>query len=198
MGITRDIHPDTLSALQEAYFYHAAMVFFDWPDQPVYAHTGVGIISFDGHDWIGVGDFGRISLPEETSGLASFPAEFEIIGLDATIVDYLDDPVRNRDVKVYGAILADRSSNQVVGEPFEIWSGYADGMKYSATVQDNNGRSVLSHGIKLEARGGPTVRLTSEVYHTPEDQSTKYPGDTAGRWVINAEAEGQKLTWPES
>lgn len=197
MDLTRGIHPDTLAALAGAYFYQVWMVELDWPSGIVRAHSGVGLIDYQGNDWYGVGDFGKVTLPEETMGMASFPAEFEIIGLPQDVVDYLDEPIRNRSVSVYGAVVTERAGNQVVGEPFEIWAGYVDAMTFNASVSDKEG-TLLEYGLRLEARGGPTVRTAAEVYHTAEDQENKYPGDTAGRLTINAEAEGSKLTWPES
>lgn len=198
MELKRGLTPETLAAISGAYFYHIWLVFIDWPSGPVRAHSGVGQINFGGNVWYGVGDFGKITLPEETLGIASFPAELEIVGLPEDVVSYLDEDVRNRTVRIYGAVVSERSSNLIVGEPFEVWSGYADAMMFSASYVDDDGGEGLDYGIRLEARGGPTVRTAAEIYHTAEDQEGKYPGDTAGRLTINAEAEGSKLTWPES
>lgn len=194
MELKRNLAQQTLNAITEPFFYNVWMVFIDWPEGPVRAHSGVGTITFQGVPWVGVGNFGTITLPEESLGMASFPAEIEVTGLPSEIMDYLESPVRNRTIKVYAAIVTERAGNQVIGDPFEIWNGYADAMTFNATEDGEN----LNYGIRIEARGGPTVRASAEVYHTAEDQATKFPADSAGRLTINAEAEGSKLTWPES
>lgn len=198
MAVRRGLTQATIDAISAPYFYITWLVFIDWPSGPIRAHSGTGTISFDGSAWLGVGNFGSITIPEETSGLSSFPAEFSIVGLPDSIQDYLDEDIRNRAVEVFGAIVSEAGGNNVVGTPFEIWSGYMDAMAFSAKMENQDGTPTLSYGLRLEARGGPTIRSSTEVYHTAEDQESKYPGDTAGRLVINAEAEGSKLTWPES
>lgn len=198
MELKRGLSAETLSALSGAFFYHTWLVFIDWPSGAIRVHSGVGTILYEGYEWLGVGSFGGISLPQEASGMASFAAEFDIVGLPEEIQDYLDEPIRGRAVQVYGAVVSERAGNQLIGAPFELWSGYMDAMAFSISVSDGDGASALEYGLKLEARGGPTARAAAEIYHTAEDQEAKFTGDTAGRLTINAEAEGAKLTWPES
>jgi hypothetical protein len=51
--------------------------------------------------------------------------------------------------------------------------------------------------VVITLANGPSQRSFAEVFHTYEDQIRRFPGDTAGRLTINAEAERDKLTWPE-
>ena len=194
LTLTRKIHPDTMNAIVNGGFYYIWLVEIDWPTGTVRAHSGVGTIRFDGADWYGVGNFGQIGLPDESSGLAAFPASFELVGLPDDLSLYLNQNVRDRSVNVYCAITADRNGTRIIGEPIELWNGYADAMVFHASTTGYG----IEYGLRLEARGGPCVRATASVYHTDEDQSRRHPGDTAGRLTINAEAEGVKLTWPES
>lgn len=198
MAMKREINPVTLSAISDSSFYNVWLVYLDWPSGAIRAHSGVGVINFQGQSWIGVGRFGTITLPSEGFGIASFPAEIEIHGLPSEVADFLDAPIRNRSVEIYGAVVTERAGNVVVGSPFELWQGYMDALSFKAALDEENGQSSLTYSILLQARGGPTARTAAEIYHTAEDQSSKFPGDTAGRLTINAEAEGAKLTWPES
>lgn len=193
MDLTRGVHPDTLSALA-GYFNAIVMVHVDWPSAPVYAHSGVGILQWGGQDWKGVGDFGTISIPREMPGMAQMAADFRIVGLTEDLFDYLDDPIRDRDIEVYFATVTGRAGNVLIGEPIPAWSGYADAMAFEEEADDGGVR----YGLQLGSRSGPSARANASAHHTYEDQQRAFPGDTAGRWVINAEAEGDKLTWPES
>lgn len=197
MALSRDIHTDTLAALQGPFFYPIIMVYLDWPDAAVRVHSNVGSVSFEGQSWHGVGNFGDIQLPEEASGLAQQPAQLRLVGLPDDLDDYLDDPIRNREGRILFGAVTERAGNILIGEPFEAFTGYMDALRDIVEVQDASGQKQLVRGVVLNVVSGPSQRSAAEVYHTAEDQARNFPGDTAGRLVINAEAEAGKLTWPE-
>jgi hypothetical protein len=191
--LKRNIDPATLAALAQPVFYPVIMVYLDWPDAPVYAHSNIGVLSWDGQDWKGVGEFGALQMPEEETGLVSQPAEIRLIGTPDEIDQYLDDPIRNREGVIYFGVVTERAGNVLVGEPFEIFNGYMDAMREEVEVEDGR----IRRDVSISLAGGPSQRAFADVFHTYEDQKRRFPGDTAGRLTINAEAERDKLTWPE-
>lgn len=194
MALMRHIPAGMQAWLDNAAFYPVIMVHLDWPDEPVFAHSGVGTIVFDGHDWLGVGQFGGIQLPEEGTGLAVSAASFRLLGLPDSILERMEDPIRNRDAQVLFGCVTEAAGNVLVADPVEVFAGYMDAMKYSATAQDGK----IQHGVELLAATGPSARAAVSVFHSLEDQQALYPDDTLFRNWINNEAESYGLTWPQS
>jgi hypothetical protein len=192
-ALVRTVDPALLSTLAQPVFFPIILVYIDWPGSPVYVHSNIGTVSFDGETWQGVGAFGDVDMPEEALGLASQAATLRLIGLPQELDDYLDDPVRNRDASIWFGTVTERSGNQLTGDPVEIFSGYVDAMRDVFTSNDGE----ATRGVILSVAQGPSQRQRAEVYHTYEDQIAAFPGDTAGRFSINIEAEVKKIRWPE-
>jgi hypothetical protein len=192
-ALTRGVAPETLAQLAKPVFYPVILVYLDWPDATVRAHSNVGLLDWNGHLWKGVGNFGALQMPEEEMGLASQPAEVRLIGAPDELDQYLDDPIRNREAVIHFGVVSERSGNVLVGEPFEIFAGYMDAMRETVEVEDGQ----MRRDVVITLANGPSQRSFAEVFHTYEDQIRRFPGDTAGRLTINAEAERDKLTWPE-
>jgi hypothetical protein len=191
--LTRDIDPATLAALAEPIIYPIVMVYLDWPGGAIRVHSGVGTIQWDGEDWLGVGPFGAVQMPGEESGLISQPAQLRLIGVPDELDAYLDDPIRDEEGEILFALTTERTGNVLIGEPFSIFIGYMDAMRDVVEADDG----VLRRDLIISLAGGPSQRAFTDLFHTDEDQKTRFPSDTAGRLVQNAEAEGKKLTWPE-
>ena len=191
MGLKRLIHPDTLAAMRRP-FYPVLMVHLDWPDGPVYAHSGVGPITWGGHTWRGVGKFGEIEIPGEAPGLAANSATLSLIGAPDDLFDLLADPILNRPGEIYTALTTVPGGNILVGEPIPLFVGSMDAMRYRLRKEDN----ALVNVIQVDLGSGPGARSKSAVLHSYEAQMDEYPGDTAGRHLINIEAETETMTWP--
>lgn len=193
MVLRRGVDAATLEAMAAGPFFPVVLVFVDWPDAPVHAHSGVGVIEWDGAQWHGVGPYGAVEIPDEGGGLASRPANLRMVGLDDRLDDYLDAPVRNRRARILCGVVTERGGTELIGEPFELFSGYVDAMRDLVEGADGE----LRRGVALQVASGPSQRSSAEIYHTPEDQALFASWDTAGRLVLNAEAEAQRMTWPE-
>jgi hypothetical protein len=193
VALKRNIHPATLAAMARTPIYPVVMIYLDWPTGPVRVHSNVGTITYDGHDWTGVGNFAGLQMPGEETGLISQPAQLRLIGAPDELDQYLDDPIRDRDGEILFGLVTDRAGNTLIGDPFSIFIGYMDAMRETVASEDG----TLRRDLLIDVAGGPSQRAFTELYHTYEDQKREFPGDTAGRLVINAEAEREKLTWPE-
>lgn len=193
MALERGVSAPLRAAVAEPGFHPVVLVYVDWPGAPVRAHTGVGELSWNGQTWAGVGDFAGIQLPQEAAGAAADAATLTLVGLPDELDDYLDDNPRNVAAEIWFGATTERAGNVLVGEPFSAFGGYVDAMGGTLEV----GGGELRRGVRLSLGSGAPQRATGAVYHTDEDQSGAYPGDTAGRWVINAEARAETQTWPE-
>lgn len=191
--LTRGIDPVLVAEFSKGLFYPITLVWLDWPDDPVFAHSNAGAISWNGETWLGVGDFGSIDIPQETLSLAATSATISLIGIPPEMYARLEVPIRNRDGAIYVGAVTERRGNILVGNPTEIFSGYMDSFRF--TMEDDDGNTV--HGVTLKLATGPGARSIASITHSAEDQSAKHPGDTAGRFLIYSRAKLVKLTWPE-
>lgn len=193
MELKRAVSAAFLAALR-AGFHPAVMVYLDWPGAPVYVHSGVGNISFDGQSWLGAGGIGGIDIPEERSGIVATEAALTLSGIPPSSYDLMADIIRNRPAKMLMALTTERSGNILIGVPVELFSGYMDGMKFSTQADGED----LIHSIAIAVASGPGARSVASITHSYEDQISKYPGDTAGRHLVHNAANLAKLTWPET
>jgi hypothetical protein len=191
-ALKRNIDPATLTALSRTPFYPVILVYLDWPDSPLYLHSNVGDISYDGKTWQGIGNFGGLQLPGEEVGLLSQPALARLIGVPQELDDFLEAPIRDREGEILFGVTTERAGNVLIGAPFSIFIGYMDALRDIVEAADG----TLRRDIVLSLASGPSQRAFTDLFHTYEDQITAHPGDTGGRLFQNAEAEREKLTWP--
>jgi hypothetical protein len=192
-ALKRNIDPATLAAMGKTPFYPVILLYLDWPDAPVYAHSGVGTLVWNGQNWRGVGHYGAVQMPGEESGLISQPAQIRLVGAPDELDQYLDDPIRDRDGELLFGLTTERAGNVLIGEPFSIYIGYMDAMRDIVEAEDG----TLRRDLVIDLAGGPSQRAYTDLFHTYEDQIRRHPGDTAGRLVQNAEAERDRMTWPD-
>lgn len=205
MELKRGVSPSTLAALQGPVF-PILMVHLDWPDAPVWVHSGVGPIIWGGVTWTGMGPVGSMSVPAEAvGGVVSVEAILSLVGVPADLDGLADDRIRGRAVEVYIAIVQGRPGghdgkqptgpgNTLVGDPVSLFSGTMDGLDLDAQEADDG----VEHTASVTVTTGPSARSMATVYHSDEDQRRRYPSDTAGRLVIMALANAEKLRWPEN
>lgn len=205
MDLMRQVSAETLDALSGV-FFPVLMVHVDWPEEPVYAHTGVGPITWDGHTWVGVGPVGAVDIPPEAlSGVVAAEAILSLVGVPVDLDGMLDDEIRGRAVEVYFAVVAGRPGGHdgrqitgpgctLKGAPSPLFYGTMDALDLDAAASDTG----VSHEARVTVTTGPSARSRASIYHTDEDQRRRHPTDTAGRHLIMAFAKAQKLTWPEN
>ena len=197
MDLIRDVDPVMLATMNGP-FFPVCFAFLDWPDEPAYAHSGVGTIAWGGHDWLGVGVLGNVDIPPESAGIAAVEAMLSLAGVSADLEGYADDAIRNRTVELYLGVVAarpgDTGGTTLRGMPVELFAGTMDGLSIVASEAEGG----VDHEARITVATGPSARSAATIYHTNEDQISRYPGDTAGRLVILSYAKAQKLTWPET
>lgn len=194
MAIERDIDPATLAAISNpAGFWPVVLVYLDWPDAPVRVHSNGGDLSWGGQIWRGIGGVGQLQIPDEALGLGSDDATVGLMGLDDTLDGYLDDDIRGRDGVIYFGAVTERDGAVLIGAPFPIFLGTMDA---KTDLLERDGSEDLVRGVSISITPGPSQRSSSGIYHSNEDQQLSFPGDTAGRLILQAYREGSTLRWP--
>ncbi|WJS86698.1 hypothetical protein [Paracoccus sp. TOH] len=197
MDLIRNTPAALLTAISGPYFHPVVLAFLDWPGAPLRAHSNAGNISWSGQTWLGVGNFGRIDLPEEAFG--GVPTEFSVTLVTdfPDLEPYTDTAIKGADARVFLGAVTERGGSDLIGA-VEIVAGVADAMGMSPElIERDDGSVVTMYGINVTMATGPSYRSMAAIAHSHEDQKRQYPGDTAGRHLILAQAEAQKTQWPE-
>jgi hypothetical protein len=193
MGLTRGLDPALLAEMSKDVWHPAILVEIDLVDGLLRLHSGLGVLTWNGVDWIGAGRFGTIDAPGEGAGLAASRIVLGLVGLPPEALTFGASVERNRNGAIWIGATTEAGGSTLVGEPHNLLSGYIDATRY--TVRRNN--RGTEHGIQLDLGVGPSARAAAAVFHSAEDQAERAPGDTAGRWLIDASRRTETITWPE-
>lgn len=194
MDLIRGLSATQKGALRASIFYPNLMVFVDWPGDPLRFNMRETDMVYQGETYYGFGPLANLALPGESQGIAADVASLSIAGVDHDLNGKMNSPVRGREVAVYMALMSSRVNGARIGDPIPLFKGTIGSMRMRTTaVSDTD----LMSTIEVDLSTGPSARAKSSIYHTDEDQRSKYPADTAGRLVILSYAKAQKLRWPE-
>jgi len=132
--------------------------------------SGVGDLVYDGKTYLGAGQVLSIGEVVETQSVEARGASFTLSGVPSSLVSLaLAENYQNRPVKMYLAALD--ADGAMLGTPYPIFSGKADVMEVAAGAD--------SATITVSAENDLIIlQRTNERRRTPEDQKTKYSGDT--------------------
>ena len=193
MDLTRGVGTALMAQIGGGVWHPVLMVDLDWPGGRVRAHSGVGVIEWASATWAGVGKYGEVSIPEEAAN--GLPSDFSL-SLVCDLPDlatYADAVIRGRPGTVYLGATTAPGGNLLVGNPVALASGTMDGLVLMLDAQDG----VQLYRLTVSMTTGPSYRSASTIVHSHEDQSRKYPGDTAGLRLIGAMSRARTTLWPE-
>lgn len=192
MVMSRGVDAAMTAALAAGGYHAAVLVQVDWPGDTVRVHSGVGTLVWNSLDWLGIGVHGmggRITVPGDDMGMAATEGQMILGGLPEEIDALLAADARGAAVQVWFALTTERAGNVLLAPPVRGWVGYVDGLR---SEEDATGRDTVNRVIvPLASRASQRSLFTG--YHTDEDQSAEYPGDTAGRWLRAARARVQAV-----
>lgn len=181
--MSRGVNPAMTAVLATGVFQPSVLVFIDWPGDPVRVHSGIGTLTWGGHDWLGIGVHGmggRITLPGEAQGMAATEGQAVLGGLPDDIDAILATDARGADVRVWFALTTARAGSVLLASPVLAWAGFIDGM---GDVEDGTDGREVKRRVTVALVSRASQRLAPSAYHTDEDQQAEFPGDTAGRWL---------------
>lgn len=194
MDLIRGMSVDQLAAIRRSTFYPNLAIFVDWPGDPLRFHFGRGDLLVEGEIYSGFGNAASLSLPSESPSIAAAAGSLSIAGVDIDLDGQIDTPVRGRAVTVHMLFMTDRATGPRIGPPIQLFRGTIGATRMrTSKVDDLN----LMSTIEVDLTTGPSARAESSIFHSNEDQSRAFPGDTAGRLTILAYSNAQKMRWPE-
>lgn len=143
----------------------------------VRAHSQIGTIEWDGKEWIGVGAFGGISAPEETTDLKATGATYTLNGVPTALIASVANDMR-QGLPARSWLGGLTEQGQIIADPI-VWDeatvavpGTADGAETCTIV-------VSTESLMATLRRPRTIRMT------PEDQKTRDSTDTGFRYVAS-------------
>ena len=129
--------------------------------------SGLGTLSWNGLDWLGVGTLGQVSSVEETLEVRAAGASFELSGVPADLlIHVMTEPLQSRPVKLWLGFMDENWA--VIPDPVLIFRGLMD----TVEIRD----------------GGPTATITLLAENRLRDLERLRVTYTAGTWRLYAGA----------
>ncbi len=164
----RNLHADTEAATLAPVYRELLLVELDFASGVVYAHSGAGNFTWNGHTYLGVGRLGKLSEIEETEGLQANAIKLELSGVDPANVSLsLNEEYQGRPARVYIAYLDENYA--LKGNPVGPFEGKMDTM-------DGEFGKVSTITLTVESPLADWARPRTRRY-TDADQQAEYPGD---------------------
>lgn len=180
----------TLSAATEAHVegthvHPVILCRIDFTPTPIYTHTGLGTISFESNDYLGVGTLGGLSGLSETENLVPSPITLSLSGIDDTLFGEAIDAGNYGD-RVFLHIAYRNDDGSLVGTPWNFYKGRIESTNSTRGREGNTVSIVAQHVLSILSK-----RIGSKF--TDEAQQKKYPGDLGLQYV--EQNIGLSLTW---
>jgi len=171
----RDIASGVSTALASGKVNPFLLASMDFVTGTIYVWTGIGTLTWGGHDWTGLGRFANVSAVTLTK---EGTAEKITLSLSGIPPEYVDDAINetrgNKIAKLYLGFSDD--SGAVISSPVLIAQGYTD----VPTLTDSGESCTFS--ITIET---PMVQLQNASLrrYTTDDQKIDYPTDLGFQYV---------------
>lgn len=160
-------------------------VAIEHPDGTGYFWTGIGSKEWNGQTWNGAGTLGKISPIKHSSEIAIEDINFTLSGIDAALLDQLQDDIRNRNGSVWLACFDVDGS--VIPDPYQLIDSELDNM--TCTIGDDGTATidVLAHS------GFYTLGRGIEEAWSEQNQKLIDPTDTGMQYISTLQH--QDLPW---
>lgn len=150
--------------------------------------SGVGTLSWDGFDWLGLGRLGRISGMGETGEVRTVETRYELAGINDndSLSDFLDTPVRGYLARAWLALMDEDGA--VIADPIQIDETVLD--TATVSVQDDLSSVLILTGNSaiFDFRRAKALGITNE------QQQQDFPGDT-GFDRVPTEVADKTVSW---
>lgn len=173
--MSRDLTTDLANEIVKSVIRPALFVYAQFNSGPVRVWTGIGSISWDGHNWLGVGRLLGISVIEESSDLTATSFSLSLSSVPSDMLSIVLTEIRQGyPCKVWLAMLD--SNGTVIDAPYQAMAGRID----AGTIAEGVETSVAS--ITVENQLVDFNRPRDRRF-TNQDQQKDFPGDPGFEYV---------------
>jgi len=172
--MARDLTTAVTTASTASTLKTVTMVNLQFDSTPIYVHTGVGTITYDGNDYLGVGGLGKVTPIKESSDLEVTRVILELSGIDASNISVaLNQQYQGRVATIYQAFLD--SDYTLIADPVVVFKGTMDNQIINL---GNTAKVEVAVISLLEDWQKARIRR-----YNNEDQQNLYPGDKGLEFV---------------
>jgi hypothetical protein len=142
---------------------------------PIYVWSGLGLITWGGHEWVGIGSLGSVSTVEESSTVEAKGVTLTLSGIDATLLEGILDEFQVG-LPVLVTLGLFNEAGVLIADPVLAFAGQMD----QPTLEVNGTAATIS--INCENRLFE-MNVAVDRRYTNEDQQRDYPGDRGFEFV---------------
>jgi hypothetical protein len=173
--MSRNIDAGMLAPLLSNYIQPCFLASIAFKSQTIHCWTGAGTLSYDGNNYLGVGDFGKLGQIFEGTDVYAYGTTISLSGIDPNILtECLTDIQLGAPVTIYFALL--NTAGEILGVPYPLFVGTVDKPTVTPGVDE------IGITLTLENRLADLQRPNLRRY-TSADQRRFYPNDTGFNWV---------------
>ena len=172
--MTREITSAALTASQAETVRPVLMAEMDFSGGYVRANTSPYTLSFEGNDYLGVGNLGSIETITESSGLQALGIQLTLSGIPSEMIAIaLGEHYQGRSCRIFMGLLDE--NHELIADPIEIFTGRMDTMDIESGTTSTITVSAESRLVDWER---PRIRR-----YTDADLQREYPGDLGLEYV---------------
>jgi hypothetical protein len=171
----RTLTSSAIAQLKATKVRPAFFVSMAFANETVYAWTGVGSLSWDGHTWLGVGILGEVSAIVEGSDVSAQGITLSLSGISSELLsDSMSELMAGKLAQVYLGFLD--TDGALIADPIPAFIGLID----QPTIDLSTDKVTIS--ITVENRLSDLNRARGGRY-TDQDQRARYPNDSSLKYV---------------
>ena len=171
----RPMTSEYLAAIQSGMLRPALFVEANFTSGPIYVWSGLGLITWGGHEWVGIGSLGSVSTVEESSTVEAKGVTLTLSGIDATLLEGILDEFQVG-LPVLVTLGLFNEAGVLIADPVLAFAGQMD----QPTLEVNGTAATIS--INCENRLFE-MNVAVDRRYTNEDQQRDYPGDRGFEFV---------------
>jgi hypothetical protein len=165
--MARTLTAGMIAEITAAQLRPIVLVHLAFDSDPLFVWDGLGTLTWDGDDYLGIGDLMAFSSVEETAEIRAAGLQMSLSGIPSALLSVaLSEAYQGRAAYVYlGALDA---AGAIVADPVLVFSGRMDVM----TIDERGDTSTITMSVenKLVDLERPRLRR-----YTPEDQAIDWP-----------------------
>lgn len=177
--MTHDISPQNIAASQASTQVPVYFVKLVLDSGDVLVHTQLGVITWGGNDYQGVGNLGTIQAVSEESEIGRATTSLTLSGIDSALISIvLGQYYQGRAAYIYIGFL-DETTRELVSDPMLLFAGNID------TAPIELGAKTGSITMTVENEFADWDKPRVRRYNTA-DQQSRFPGDNFFKFAEQA------------
>jgi len=174
--MARNLDSSLLAQMRSGKWAPILLIQIDFASGSTYWWTGLGTITWNGHDWLGTGTLGKISTVSEVNEIRADTVTLSLSAIPSDIVDDVLNEIRQgKACKIWLAAI-DVATRALIGNPYQTFGGRVD----VGAIED--GEDVCTATITVENRLIDLQRARA-IRYTHEDQQAVLAGDLGFEFV---------------